>query len=225
MSEWDGISFYSKLEDVFLKGLWEEVYFIMQLLVKYYPMESINESFIEVCNEVLEEENSAYRFIAGRILPTMSELEITEVEKAVSNSDSVSDLMDKAVEKLSQGDTRNAIKEAVSAVELMSNQLSSMPGSTDLKKTLPRVLGRIEEELGQQYNPNLKGTFLRLYDYASSERGIRHGDKKDPTYAEEAEARFVLVICSAFINYLRTKADEAGIEMEQSETDGIKDEV
>jgi len=51
-----------------------------------------------------------------------------------------------------------------------------------------------------------------MYDYASSEPKIRHGSKARASYADEAEARFAIVTCSALISYLRTKADEAGID-------------
>jgi hypothetical protein len=216
MSYWDGERFYKKLGEVFNKGRWEEVYFLMQLLVKYYPLDSINESYMQESNKVLEEENSAYRFVARRILPTMSEVEMKEVEEAASKDDDVSGLLISAIDKLSQGDSKNAIKEAVNAVELFSNRLSPQPHSTDLKKALPKALDRLEKELGQQYNPSLKDTFLRLYDYASSEPGVRHGSKDRPSYAEEAEARFAVVVCSALINYLRTKANEAEIDYLQT---------
>lgn len=214
MHDWGADSIYEELEILFLHGPWEEVYLVMQLLVKYYPLESLNESFMTQCNKVLDEENSAYQFIAGRILPKMSDLEIKEVEEAASGSDEPSKLLDKAVEKLAQGDTKNAIKEAVLAVESLTNLLSPKPDSTDLKKTLPKVLGRIEKALGEKYNPSLKDTFIKMYDYASSEPGVRHGSKDRPSYAEEAEARFVVVACSALITYLRTKASDAEIDWE-----------
>lgn len=216
MNDWTPDSMYTELEITFLHGSWEEVYFVMQLFVKYYPLESLNESFMTKCNRVLEEENSAYRFVAGRILPTMSEPEMKAVEDATSGEDDVSELMNGAVDKLAFGDPKNAIKEALSAAELLSNLLSPQPHSTDLKKTLPAVLDRLEKELGQPFNTNLKDTFLRMYDYASSEPGVRHGSKAPATYAEEAEARFVIVTCSALVNYLRTKADEAGITIPQN---------
>lgn len=210
---WDYPAIFRELGVTFFGGPWEDVYYLLSLVVKYYPNKTINAAFMKECNRVLGEENSAYRFVSGKILPKMSEAEIDEVEKATQGSDPSSILLDKAVEKLAGGDSKNAIKEAVLAVETLSNNLSSLPHSTDLKKTLPKVLGRIEKALGEKYNPNLQDTFFRLYDYASSEPGIRHGSKAQPTYAEEAEARFVVVTCSALVNYLRTKADEAGIDI------------
>lgn len=216
MNDWTADSIYEELGILFLHLSWEEVYFVMQLLVKYYPLESLNESFMTQCNKVLVEENSAYRFVAGRILPTMSDAEIKEVEDAASGENDVSDLLNSAIEKLAQGDPKNAIKEAVSAAELLSNLISPLPQSTDLKKALPKALERLEKELDQQYNTNLKDTFLKIYDYASSEPKIRHGSKARASYADEAEARFAVVTCSALINYLRTKANEAGISWENT---------
>lgn len=212
----DGCWWYDEVQKelipTFENGPWEDVYFLLTMFVKNYPDPEVNNAFMTACNKVLEEENSAYQFTAGRILPKMSDLERMGVEEAASGSDEPSRLIDNAVELLSHGDTRNAIKEAVSAVESLTNLLSPKPDSTDLKKSLPRVLERIEKALGEKYNPSLKEAFTKMYDYASSEPGIRHGSKARPTYAEEAEARFAVVTCSALINYLRTKADEAGIK-------------
>lgn len=211
---WDYTAVFNELGHTFSGGDWQEVYFLLTMFVKNYPNSAINKAFMDQCNKVLEEENSAYQFVAGRILPKMSDLERKGVEKAASGSDEPSKLLDKAVEKLAQGDTKNAIKEAVLAVESLSGRLSLHTHPADLKKTLPKALERLEKELRQSFNPNLKETFLRLYDYASSEPGIRHSSTARPTYAEEAEARFILVTCSALINYLRTKADEAGLKFD-----------
>jgi len=199
-----------ELKPTFVSGPWEDVYFLLTVFVKNYPDPAVNNAFMARCNKVLEEENSAYHFVAGRIMPKMSEVEMTEVEKAISGSDEASQLMNKAVDEL-VGDPKNAIKDAVLALETLSNLLSEQPHSTDLKKTLPKVLGRIEKALGEKYSPDLREAFMKLYNYSSSEPGVRHGTKNLPTFAEAAEARFIVVVCSTFFNYLKAKADEAGI--------------
>jgi hypothetical protein len=46
--------------------------------------------------------------------------------------------------------------------------------------------------------------FDKLYGYASDEGGIRHGSKEFEKAPEE-DARYMLVSCSAFVNYLKDK--------------------
>ena len=51
--------------------------------------------------------------------------------------------------------------------------------------------------------PNgLKTAFSVLYGYTSNENGIRHALTENNTNATINEARFMLVTCSAFVNYL-----------------------
>ena len=62
------------------------------------------------------------------------------------------------------------------------------------------ALKRLEEE--KKIHPALKGAFTKLYGYTSDEGGIRHAEgllESDVTFEE---AKFMLVTCSAFINYL-----------------------
>ena len=64
---------------------------------------------------------------------------------------------------------------------------------------------------------HLKEAFQRLYQYTSSAEGIRHaiGLMEEPNLNYE-DAKFMLVSCSAFINYLMSKASKAGIKMGHS---------
>jgi hypothetical protein len=43
-----------------------------------------------------------------------------------------------------------------------------------------------------------------MYGYTSDAEGIRHALLEEPTL-EQADAIFMLVTCSAFVNYLRAK--------------------
>ena len=53
----------------------------------------------------------------------------------------------------------------------------------------------------------LKSIIDKIYGYASSEDGIRHGGP-DFTEAEIANARLIIVICSSFINLLTAQWNE-----------------
>ena len=50
---------------------------------------------------------------------------------------------------------------------------------------------------------SLKKGFSALYRYTSNEGGIRHKLTDEDVQVTQAEARFMLIACSAFVNYLR----------------------
>ena len=58
---------------------------------------------------------------------------------------------------------------------------------------------------------SLSAPFKNLYKYTSGNNGIRHAlhEEANVTFTE---ARFMLIACSAFVNYLVSKADEANIQ-------------
>ena len=91
-------------------------------------------------------------------------------------------------------DYRNSIKESISAVEAAVQFLAG-------KKSygVERPLKAIEEEF--EIHPALRGGFEKLYAYTSDADGIRHAllEKDKLT---QADARYMLVACSAFANYL-----------------------
>ena len=58
----------------------------------------------------------------------------------------------------------------------------------------------------------LKEAFDHLYGYTSSEEGIRHGSIKESEVDFDI-AKFMLVSCSAFVNYLVSRASKAGIKL------------
>lgn len=51
---------------------------------------------------------------------------------------------------------------------------------------------------------NMERAFSNLYVYTSDENGIRHG-RIDFTNAPEEDAKYMLLSCSAFVNYLIAK--------------------
>ena len=59
---------------------------------------------------------------------------------------------------------------------------------------------------------DLKKGFKDLYGWTSDSDGIRHALMEMPTVDAE-DARYMLVSCSAFVNYLIVKADKAGIQL------------
>ena len=54
---------------------------------------------------------------------------------------------------------------------------------------------------GYLIHPSLKLAFEKIYAYTSDKDGIRHDFGKD-SYVDFEEAKYMLVSCSAFMNYL-----------------------
>lgn len=181
------------LFEKFLEFKWFEVYDFMQ----HFGGE--NEYYSESLNKVLQREGAAYRMVGGKITPITSEGEIAEIETAIENSGSaVGEHLSKALAFLSDKqapDYKNSIKESISAVE------SQVGAETGGKGTLGSLLKQME------LHPALEKAFSQLYGYTSDEGGIRHAMLEGENgEVGEAEARFFLVACSAFVNYLQAKA-------------------
>ena len=53
--------------------------------------------------------------------------------------------------------------------------------------------------------PTLEEAFNKLYGYTSNEGGIRHALSEGDTPPTFDDAKYMLVSCSAFVNYLISK--------------------
>ncbi|MDH5439175.1 MAG: hypothetical protein OEZ48_00470 [Candidatus Bathyarchaeota archaeon] len=193
----------------FSKASWYDVYDLIEFVAEYYPQEASNKNFMDACNSVLESEMSAYRFVGGKITQVTAEEEISEIEEALDIPlKPVHDHLKKSLELFSDKkspDYPNSVKESISAVESMCNKITGMK-----KSTLGKCLDRIDSVV--PIHGALREAFDHLYGYASSEEGIRHGSIKQSDVDFEI-AKFMLVSCSAFVNYLILKASKAGIKI------------
>lgn len=198
----------TEIRDYFFECEWAEVYDFLELVVAYFPEEEYNQQFIKACNAVLESELSGYRFVGDKIIPMTSEEELVEVEQALEIPyTSVRTHIKEALKLMSDRKSpnyRNSIKESISAVEATCNLLAGK------KVTLGQCLKEVKEKIG--LHGALKKAFSSLYGYTSEAEGIRHALMDEPTLSFE-DAKFMLVSCSAFVNYLISKASKAGIKM------------
>lgn len=161
-------------------------------------------SYAEQFNSILEQQKSGYRLIDGLISPIIGEVEIECIEKAInSNFHSVNTHLQKALQFYSDKenpDYENSIKESISAVEAMCCIITGMTGAS---ATLGAALKKLEES-GVVIHGAMRAAFSQLYGYASDADGIRHGGI-DFKNAPSEDAKYMLVSCSAFINYLIEK--------------------
>jgi len=184
----------------FFSCQWNEAYDFLEFIVS--ERERFNPRLAEFLNMILERELSGYRFVAGHLTDVTSHEELTAIEEAARDSrfSGVSAHIHRALELYADRenpDYRNSIKESISAVESMARLVS---GSD--KATLGDALKAIEKS--GQLHPALKEGFLKLYGYTSDEQGIRHAMLDEPNLTA-ADARYFLVSCSSFVNYLKSQ--------------------
>jgi len=183
--------------------------FILQYLFErdktYYYYQPVSKFFIEQLNKEFERLNFAYRVVNKLIVDITSKEEIAAIEDALQDStDNIRMHLSKALElyaKRPEGDYSNSIKESISAVEAYCRDKTG-------ESTLGKALNNLEKK-GILFPKTLKSAFEKLYEYTNQkETGIRHAlMDQDGTYMPSGdEALFMLVSCSAFINYLRKKA-------------------
>lgn len=54
-------------------------------------------------------------------------------------------------------------------------------------------------------HPTLRSAFVKLYGYTSNESGIRRAIQDSPNIGFD-EAKYMIVACSAFVNFIAAKA-------------------
>ena len=193
---------------------WYEIYDLVEFIPNNYQQYSfVNDKFINQCNSILEREVSAYRFVANEIVQITTPEEITEIEEAINNhrtSDLVKTHLSNALKHLAERklpDYRTSIKESISAVECIVKAIDGDP-----KTTLGAALNKIKTRGSIDIHPDLYDGLKKIYHYTSDSDGIRHA-LKDASTVDFEDAKFMLVMCSTFCNYLTAKSNKAGISI------------
>ena len=208
---WNHIA-YSKIQkivkDTYCNEEWYNIYKLIEFsyecwvdTIYYYYYREEETKIHNIINQVLEQEKSAYRMVSGKFTPITNEQEIQEIETACAISDkyaTTKEHLNTAIKLYANRDTPDysgSITNAVHAVEALAKVILQ-----DEKSTFSKLMAK----LNTQYNlpESLKLAFNNLYGYASNENGARHVLKDGQTKATESEARFILVTCSAMINFL-----------------------
>ncbi|MDX3914818.1 MULTISPECIES: AbiJ-NTD4 domain-containing protein [Olivibacter] len=204
----------NKLKDDFLTSSWNEMFDILEFIPNNYELEvreggydnKTNKEFYILANKILEQNLSAYRFVDKLITEISSEEEMSSIEEAAQQTSKykpVQTHLRRALELLSDRkspDYRNSIKESISAIESFCCIATNNP-----KATLGQALKEAEKR--HEIHPALKNSFSSLYGYTSDGGGIRHSLLSESSLKQE-DAKFMLVACSAFVNYLLVKTSE-----------------
>lgn len=191
------------LQEHLLKCEWNEVYEFVEAHVASVDDEDKVQRISEY-NVLFEQEKSAYRFLNGELSPITNQEEMKTLEQAAATPfDSVNKHITKALAlyaDISSPDYENSVKESISAVEAMCCLITEESGS---QATLGKTIKHLEDK-GIHIPPAMKSAYSSLYGYASEEGGIRHGSI-DYVEVPAEDAKYMLVSCSAFVNYLIEK--------------------
>jgi len=189
----------------FFKVEWFDIYDLVEFIADIQDINTIN--FTTSCNKALEKEVAGYRIVNNKIVQITTENEIKEIEEAINNTDkwkSVNTHLSTSLEYLADRNIpnyRNSIKESISAVEAICKIITN-----DDNTTLGKALTEIEKTI--VLHGALKSAFSSLYGYSSDAGGIRHSLLEDDVEIGFEDAKFILVSCSAFINYLKVKINQ-----------------
>ena len=184
----------------------KEWYLIFDFIERYlmHTDNTTAEKMSSLFNRILEEEVSGYRILDNQVIPITNQAELSTIQEAYSTKyDSVNIHISKALNlyaNRTSPDYENSIKESISAVEAMCCIITGMTGG---QATLGNSIKKLKAN-GVHIHSAIEKAFLALYGYTSDENGIRHGGI-DFTNAPAEDAKYMLVSCSAFVNYLIEK--------------------
>jgi hypothetical protein len=208
----DHADIIERLKDLFFRGSWADIYDLVEFIAG--KSNQFQERFIKECNTILERESSGYRILSGLVTPITNSDELTALKKAIDSTSAVPTLMGinthlvEALKKLSartNRDYRNSIKESISAIEGICCILAETSDDA-----LGKALLILKEKLG--LHAALVNSFRSVYGYTSDDDGIRHF-LMDESTCDIEDAVYMLVTCSAFVNYLLAKAGKAGLSV------------
>lgn len=201
------------VEKIFREAPYNEIFDLLELITRHrYSDNETNKQkqFYDFINMVFEREYVGYRMIDGKITPIADENEKESIEEACENKfEGTRAHISKALGFISDRehpDYKNSVKESISAVESVCSIIVG-----DESASLGKALKRLKDN-GVNIHPTLEVAFSKLYGYTSDEGGIRHAEGMTESEVTFEDAKFMLVSCSAFVNYLTANYGKIGGE-------------
>ena len=169
---------------------------------------AVRQQWFEMLNRILERKGCAYRFIGEHLAPLTNSAEASEVVRGAESAIAAVGAHIREAAKLlppnSGADPRNSIRESIAAVEAALRHLNG-----NASATLTEGLAAFEDRHGP-FHPSLREGLVMLYAYTADESGVRHALTEETAGVTGDDARFMLVTCSAFTNYLVTLSANTG---------------
>jgi hypothetical protein len=205
--------FWQTVDNTILNDDYDDVLTLLEGVVQYWSeagQHFVNSwgqeyklNLFKVFNDLFEKEYVGYRFINDSLSVICDETEGQEVSTAMSTPfSSVNEHIKKANLLLSDRqnpDYANSIKESISAVETLCKIVTKARGND---ATLGKMIKKMTD-CGVNIQPTLSTAFEKLYGYTSTAKGVRHAGDVGGKDVSFEEARFMLVACCAFINYVK----------------------
>lgn len=195
-------------------GEWYEALDIVEAFVGHvaaattWQANDLQEATTNSFNKVFDKHLVGYRFVGTALTPMDTKVAVEAIEKALEVSQEhggVSHHLQRSVELLSSRtnpDYPNSIKESISAVESLLKKLTS---ADSVAKGLKQL-----EQLGIEAHPALLSAWTKMYGWTSDADGIRHGGLESAK-ADQALAKYMLIICSGFVSYLSEQSRILGL--------------
>jgi hypothetical protein len=179
---------------------WHRVYDFIEFADEWLAR-GIEEEFRSIVNYMLEREKAGYRLLDGHVTPITDAHELAEIASA---SERTGDFV-RAARHIRAGialysdrkkpDYRNSVKEAISAVEAAAQAVSG-----NNKASLDDAIKAIDKAHGM--HSAFKAAIGKFYGFTSDSGGIRHCLTESTVEVDEIDARYMLISCSAFVNFL-----------------------
>lgn len=202
------------IRDKFFEWEWHTVYDFIEFLIEIQNRATGKHKIIHAMNVLFESEFCGYRIIEDKIAPISNQIEFNELSDALEKTKYITALeganihLSHAIDFISDKKNpnyRNSIKESISAVESTCRIIT---GENSLGKALNKL-----ESKGLAINSQLKSGFDKIYAYTNDkENGIRHAIVTQPIEPDFADAKYMLISCSSFINYLVYKSEKVGLK-------------
>lgn len=190
----------NKIKEHLLFCEWYQVFDFIEIHISLVNADQ-KKNIINAYNSLLAEEGVLYRLVGEIISPIYNDGDIETIETAISTEyASVNTHIQKALSLFSSRklpDYENSIKESISAVEAMCCIINGK------NETLNKAIKKLKDS-GVHIHSAMENAFISLYGYTSDEKGIRHAGM-DFVNASAEDAKYMLVSCSAFVNYLIEK--------------------
>lgn len=164
-------------------------------------MLNLESRYTNIISNIFKTENVNYRIVNGIVTDLLNEETIKGIEETLENPYTVvANHYSKALELLYKTkDYDNSIKESISSVEAICQILT-----VNDKATLGDALKLLKDKI----HPAMKSAFEKLYGYTSDANGIRHSNGLGEGNSTFEEAKYMLISCSAFVNYLKENFEE-----------------
>ena len=166
-------------------------------------MPVVRTAFAKIVNDALKQENVGWRFSKGKIVPIQSQEEQDTIERALDApfAGARNHIQQSLVlfSDRSKPDYANSIKESISAVESICKEITGKEKFSDAVN-----------KLGIPMHPAFQKAAKQLYGFTSDEAGVRHAATGEPPLqVNQATARYMLIVCSAMVNFITDQKSDA----------------